>query len=143
MNNHIYLPCASCGAMNRVRIEKAGSGPRCARCKAPLETGRPVPISDELFDQVVLKSGLPVLVDFYATWCGPCKSLAPVLERIAAAKAGSVLVAKLDTDRSPAISSRFGIQGVPTLILFRDGREVGRQVGAVPAEAIESMLAPN
>lgn len=141
MEDYIFIPCESCGAVNRVRAEKVSAGPHCARCKAPLDPGRPVHVTDAQFDQVVSGSDLPVLVDFYAEWCGPCKSMAPTLEQLAARHAGRALVAKLDTDQNPATAARFGIRGVPTLIVFKGGREVGRQVGAVPAAALESLLA--
>jgi len=88
----------------------------------------------------VAGADVPVLVDFYADWCGPCKVMAPVLDELAAERIGSVLVTKLDTDRSPRISSALGIRGIPTLILYRDGREVSRQTGAVPRAELDRML---
>ena len=141
MEDYILIPCEQCGAINRVRAEKLAAGPHCSRCKSPLPVDRPVQVSDAVFDQVIGGNNLPVLVDFYATWCGPCKSMAPALDQLAAAHQGRALVAKLDTDRNQAISARYGIRGVPTIILFQGGREVTRQVGSVPAAALESMLA--
>lgn len=140
MNPFVYIPCPSCGAMNRARVEKLGGKPVCAKCKTRLELNKPVSVSAAQFDKVVMESGLPVLVDFWAPWCGPCRSMAPALENVARNNAGGLLVAKLDTDQSPQLSERFGIRGVPTLILFQDGREVSRQVGAVPVQTIENMI---
>lgn len=141
MNGHILIPCEHCRTVNRVLAEKLEAGPHCAKCKSALATDRAVHVSDEQFDQVINGTDLPVLVDFYATWCGPCKSMAPVLDQIAGRHRGRALVAKIDTDQNPGTAGRFGIRGVPTLILFSGGREVGRQVGAVPAAALENMLA--
>ena len=104
-------------------------------------TTHPVHLDDAALSELLRTSTVPVLVDFYADWCGPCRLMAPVLDQIARAHAGDVLVVKLDTDRNPATAERFGIRGIPTMILFRDGRELRRQVGAVPAAAVERMLA--
>ena len=101
----------------------------------------PVHVDDAALTELVRTSTVPVLVDFYADWCGPCRLMAPVLDQIARQHAGEVVVAKLDTDRNPATAERFGIRGIPTMILFRNGREFRRQVGAVPAAAVERMLA--
>jgi thioredoxin 2 len=141
MKDYILIPCDQCGAVNRVLAVKLEANPHCSRCKAPLATGHPVHLTDAQFDQVIGGASLPVLVDFYATWCGPCKSMAPALDQLAARHQGRALVAKVDTDRNPGTAGRFGIRGVPTLILFQGGREVKRQVGAVPADVLESMLA--
>ena len=140
MDDYIYIPSEECGAVNRVLTAKLAAGPHCAKCKSPLAVDRPVHLSDAQFEQVVNGTSLPVLVDFYATWCGPCKSMAPVIDQLAARHQGRALVAKLDTDQNPETASRFGIRGVPTLILFQGGREVTRKVGAVPASGLESML---
>ena len=140
MDKSIFIPCASCAAINRVKVEKLSGGPMCARCKARIEVRKPVSLNAEQFDKVVMESNLPVLVDFWAPWCGPCRSMRPLLESLAQNNLGKVVVAKLNTDENPELSARFGIRGIPTLILFSSGREVSRQVGAVPLSALEAMI---
>ncbi len=98
-------------------------------------------VDGEDFEKLITEAEIPVLVDFYADWCGPCKMMAPILDDIARERTGELLVAKLDTDRSPEVARRFGIQGIPTLILFRGGEPVARQTGALPRPTIEEMLA--
>lgn len=132
------VACASCGRLNRVDLSRAA--PKCGACGRPIALDRPLSVTDATFDRVVGGSDVPVLVDFYADWCGPCKIMAPVLDAVAQARAGSVLVAKLDTDRNPAIARRFQIASIPTLIVFRGGREVGRELGAIPRPRLEALL---
>ena len=134
------VPCPFCSTLNRVDLEKLPSGPRCGDCKRPLHLDRPVPVSAETFDKVLAGTDAPVLVDFYADWCGPCKMLAPLIDDLAGAKAGSALVLKLDTDRNPGISERFGIRGIPTLIAFRNGKESRRHVGLAKRSELEALL---
>ncbi len=125
--------------MNRVDLEKAGQDlqPVCGRCRAPLEASASiVEVADAAFDAQVLRSPLPVLLDVWATWCAPCRTMEPVVRDLAQSFAGRLRVAKLDVDRNPATVARLGIQGVPTLVVFRDGREVTRLIGARPREEI-------
>ena len=100
---------------------------------------RPIPLNDETFARTIAESEVPVLVDFYADWCGPCKVMAPSVDQLAAENQGRLLVAKLDTDRSPHTAQSFNIRGIPTTILFRDGKEVNRLTGAVPLKALQQM----
>ncbi len=111
---------------------------RCAACKAPLlPLDRPLVISSTAeFDELVKNAKAPVLVDFWAAWCGPCRMVAPELEKLASSRAGRAVIAKVDTDAQPELSARYGIQSIPTMILFRDGREAQRLSGAMPASAI-------
>ena len=134
------IHCPSCGATNRVSPERLrrGIAPICGRCKAPLSAGsaHPVTVTDASFASDVERSPLPVLLDLWAAWCGPCLMLAPVIEQLAGELAGRVRVAKLNIDENPATASRFGVRSIPTLIVFKDGREVDRIVGAHPKAEI-------
>jgi thioredoxin 2 len=116
---------------------------RCAACKAPLlPTHRPVQIrSAEEFDELVRDAKAPVLVDFWADWCGPCRAVAPELEKLADERADRLIVAKVDTEALPAVAGRFGIRSIPTMIVFRGGHEAERLSGAMPASAIAARLA--
>lgn len=137
---HTTLPCPRCGRLNRVDLSRSADRPRCGACQRPLPLDHPIEVRDRDFERVIGGSAVPVLVDFYADWCGPCKAMAPVLEDFTTEQAGRVLVTRLDTDRNRRVASRFAIRGVPTLIVFRDGREIARETGAVGKQRIESLL---
>lgn len=139
----INLRCAFCGTLNSLDMDRAAERPRCGECGKPFLLDRPVKVAGEDLQRLVANAGVPILVDFYADWCGPCKVMAPVLDDLAAAWLGRLLVAKLDTDMAPQVAAEQGIRGIPTLILFRDGREVSRQTGAVPRDALDRMLESN
>ena len=136
----ITVSCPFCGRRNRIAADRVLDRPRCGECRRPLLFDRPVKVSGRDFDAVIGGTDVPVLVDFYAAWCGPCKAMAPALDDLAAARAGALLVAKLDTDHEPEISGRFGIRGIPTLIVFRDGRESARSTGAIGARELAELL---
>lgn len=133
------LPCAQCGAMNRVPADRLADRPVCGRCKAPLLDGKPMLLDDRSFAGVVERGDLPVLVDFFASWCGPCHAMAPAFEAAARDLASEVRFAKVDIDQSPALAQRFGIRSVPTLIRFEQGRETARASGALPGQQIRAM----
>jgi thioredoxin 2 len=130
------LACLSCGAVNRLPAERVGLGPKCGTCGAPLADGRVAAIDLAALDRSLRHDGLPLVVDFWAAWCGPCRMMAPEVEKAAAALAGRVRFAKLDTEACPEAGARFAIRGIPLLIAFAGGRERARQAGAQPAAAI-------
>lgn len=127
--------------MNRVDLARQDANAKCGTCHELLTLNAPIMLTDTTFDKVVNASSVPVIVDFYADWCGPCKAMAPVFADLARRQRGKALVVKVDTDRSPMLSSRFSIRSIPTLTVHRDGKEVARQVGAVPLATLEQLLA--
>ncbi|MEN9507922.1 MAG: hypothetical protein RLZZ621_485 [Gemmatimonadota bacterium] len=137
---HAIVPCPHCNKLNRVDVTRTDAQPSCGSCRTTLTVNEPIVLTDATFDTVVAKSTVPVLVDFYADWCGPCKMMAPVFTEFARRQQGRVLVAKVDTDANPQVAMRFNIRSIPTLTLMRDGREVSRQVGAVPMATLERMV---
>ena len=136
----VDLRCAFCLKLNRLDMDRAEDRPKCGECGRPYLLDRPVKIAGEDLEQIVRDAKVPVLVDFYADWCGPCKVMAPVLDELAADRVGELLVAKVDTDAYPQVAEVLGIRGIPTLILFRAGDEASRQTGAVPRSALDAML---
>lgn len=128
--NAQHVVCPQCSAVNRIPIERMGTG-RCGKCGADLFPGATIVLTDETFNRQIARNDLPVLVDFWATWCGPCRMMAPVFEQLAAQKKSGLRVGKLDTEQSPQTSARFAIRSIPTLILFKSGREVARTMGAM------------
>jgi thioredoxin 2 len=128
----LTVRCQFCSKLNRVDLARAADRPTCGECGKPMLLDRPLKVSQEDFDSTVLKSSAPVLVDFYADWCGPCRMVAPFVDEIARAHVGKLLVAKVDTDQAPEVATKYGIRSIPTLIVFRDGEEVERSVGFEP-----------
>ena len=151
------VTCANCDARNRVDEARAGERlPVCGRCGAPLaqahadarqpprspQDTKPFAVTDQTFEREVIGAGdVPVLVDFWAAWCGPCRMIAPVLDELAAEARGRYRVAKLDVDANPVTASRFQVRSIPTLIIFKDGRPADRIVGLQPKQALASRLA--
>lgn len=127
------MKCSACGARNRVPVVSTGR-PRCGKCHKDLPWL--VDATAVEFNRIIETSSVPVVVDFWAPWCGPCRAVAPALEQLASDRAGTIRVVKVNSDQEPALSSRLGVQGIPTLLLFSHGKEVSRQVGALPAARI-------
>ena len=134
------VTCPFCEKLNRVDLTRLDDGPRCAECGRPLLLDRPQSVSGDTLDRIVAEAEVPVLIDCYADWCGPCRMMAPVLDELARDRAGEVLVGKLDTDRHPYAAMDLKVRGIPTLILFSGGREVARQVGVVARTALDELL---
>ena len=132
----MLVVCPHCSAANRVPGERAGDEPVCGKCGAALLDGAPVVLDEARFERFVGRSELPVVVDFWAAWCGPCRAMAPQFEQAARQLKGQAVFAKVDSDASPTISSRLGIRSIPTMVMFRNGSEVKRQSGAVQAPQI-------
>jgi thioredoxin 2 len=126
--------------MNRVDLARVDAVAKCGSCRVAVVLDAPLTLTDTTFDTVVNGSAVPVVVDFYADWCGPCKQMAPVFAELARRQRGQAIVAKVDTDRSPAVASRFGIRSIPTIVVMRAGNEVARQVGAAPMATLEQLL---
>ena len=137
--HRITVRCQFCETWNRVVAERAADRPKCGKCGKPMLVDRPIALNDETFARTVAESEIPVLVDFYADWCGPCKIMAPSVDQLAAENQGKLLVAKLDTDRSPRTAQSFDIRGIPTVIVFRGGREAQRSSGAMPFPALKKL----
>ena len=143
MSDPQLIRCPSCGATNRVPLEKIAQGlqPACGRCKTALPVdSKPVTVTDATFAAEVEHSPLPVLLDMWAPWCGPCRLVAPVIEEIAGEMAGRVRVAKLNVDENPQTAARFGVQSIPTLLVLKGGRELDRIIGVQPKAAIVQRL---
>ena len=134
----VTVRCPFCLTLNDVDLGKSGDRPKCGDCAKPMLLDRPIKVDQDDFERTVLGSEAPVLVDFYADWCAPCKYVAPLIDELAQVHQGALLVVKIDTDRAPVLSQEWSIRSIPTVILFKDGAEVGRSVGFEP-EKVRAM----
>jgi thioredoxin 2 len=137
---HLTLRCQFCDTWNRIDAARAADRPKCGSCGRPILLDRPWVLTEDSFDRTIAETDVPVLVDFYADWCGPCKVMAPFVDKLAAERTGTALVAKLNTDLAQQTSQRFQVRGIPTTIVFRDGKEFQRVTGAVPFAELDRLL---
>jgi thioredoxin 2 len=136
MTDTLHVVCPHCDTTNRVARARLADGATCGSCRKPLFDGHPFALNAASFDRHVNSADLPLVVDFWAPWCGPCRAMAPAYEQAAAALAPDIRLAKVDTEAEPALAARFGIRSIPTLVVFRNGREVARQSGAAGAREL-------
>ncbi len=136
MSNKKHVVCPHCMAVNRIPAERLGDNPKCGKCKKPLFTGHPVELNDQTFAKFISKNDIPVVVDFWAEWCGPCKMMAPAFAEASARLEPNVILAKLNTEVAQQSAAQFGIRSIPSIIMFKNGKEVARQAGALNTQQI-------
>lgn len=141
VSQKLTVRCQFCNTWNRIDAGKVTAGPKCGKCGKPILLERPIALDDETFARTINESDVPVAVDFYADWCGPCRMMAPAVDALAAQVQGKALVGKLNTDHSSRTASGFNIRGIPTMIVFKGGKEVARQSGALQLEGLRQLMA--
>ncbi len=136
MSEPVQVACPACLAANRVPAARIGEDPKCGKCGAALLDGAPAELGEEQFEQFIARTGLPVIADFWAPWCGPCRAMAPQFERAARELKDRVRLVKVNTEAAPGLAARYAIRAIPTLVLFRNGTEAKRTSGAMDAGAL-------
>jgi len=131
MTDSLYIPCPSCDGLNRIPATRLSDKPKCGRCHQPLFQAKPVELTGANFQKQVQQSDLPVLIDFWAPWCGPCKMMGPAFQAAAQTLEPAIRLAKVNTEAEPDLGAKFGIRSIPSLLLFQQGREIARQAGAM------------
>ena len=135
-----HVVCPHCGAVNRIPADRPAQQAKCGSCHRPVFEGKPVAANAESFERHRTRNDIPVVVDFWAPWCGPCRALAPVLDEVAREEAGRVMVGKVNVDEQPALAGRFGVRSIPTLIFFKEGQVVDTVTGAIPKAEIAKRI---
>ena len=143
MSNSLHVVCPHCAAVNRIPAAKLGDAPTCGQCKQPLFVGEPLELTASNFERHVGRSDLPVVVDFWAAWCGPCQMMAPNFHQAALDLEPHVRLAKLDTESEQQLAARFNIRSIPTLAIFKNGREIARQSGALDLGSLKRWIQPH
>ena len=139
----IHIVCSQCGGINRVPSQRLGDNPSCGKCHKPVLDGKPANLSSQSFVRFISKNELPVVVDFWAAWCGPCKMMAPVFSHVASQMASQMCFAKVDTEHAQDVAARYNIRSIPTMILFKNGKEVDRVAGAMDQDGLKRWLSSN